>query len=1742
MVRYAHEPPPDDELDGEPQSPQSEPGGGAEDVASPQSPYDPFSPLRFAGLDESDAEEEQPAADDEAPGWRRWARELVQHDPRFEAVVFTVILLNCASLAAEDPTDTERSGTPAKIVDATDPIFTALFTCEMAVKMLALGGYFRDWWNCLDFVIVSTGILALAQGGTSFSGLRAFRVLRPLRAVSRSPQIRILVAALLGSVRRLGSVLVLFVAFLLVCAIVAVQLWQGLLRRRCVAGALAAAAEAQSLAAAVLLDRLRADPGVLPALQYDQAYPPSMRGTVCTEGPSALPGGFVCPYGYRCVPLVNPMLGQEHFDNVAAGALALFVSVTLEGWVDTMYRVMDATSSLSALFFVFVVVFGSFFTVNLALVVINSAFERQHEREAAKLRVQRERLRFARRRLRDQRKLRGSRKLSAALAEHLRSVAPASWARRKLRGEDPEFEPGDIAELRTEAGWLDCEVTDADAAGSPASPRDKLDTVGQGMGPVYAVRLCEAQHGEEYEREGVAVHDLRSKPSEPWRRRARAAVRSGAFNALMNAVIVVSTLALAADHHGQPESLDHALWVTNCVATALFAAEMVAKVIGLGVYDYCTDGWNVFDACVVTASLVDVASSGDGSFAAVRSMRILRVFKLSSRFHALHRWMGIILKSLHASAMLSTLILLLMFIYALLGMQLLGNRLCGYDPGCAPAAADDSEGPADAAGEPPRGCQCAPRANFDNVWTAMLTCFQILTGEDWQIVLYQGMAAVGWWAAFFFVSFFVAGNYLLLNLFIAILLNQASQSPDEPEAGEDQDGDKVDTTGDLGLTMASDAKEVPLLEAAPSGGARPDRALCILPLGSPVRSCLVRVVEHTVFELAVVGCILGSTVELALEDPFAAPDSHLATALDTCDVVFTLCFAAEAALKSAAYGAVLGPQSYLRRDAWNRLDFFIVVTSLLSFAAGDHPGGDHLTIFKVFRTLRPLRFISRSEAMRLALMALIRSIPAIANVFVISTLIWAIWGIVAVQWFKGSFYSCSDKAYGDVGGTAEYANRTWDFSLRADCVAYPAADYRWENYSSHFNHIFASILALFEIASLEGWVTVMYLGVDAVSYDEAPRKNHRPLRALFFVCFVVAGAFFIVNLFVSVLLDTYAALKKQSGGERMLLSDAQKEWVASYRSMLRAVQRPAPFLYSAPGQRPPPHVACAQSVVGHRWFEPGVQATILLSVIAITTEYYAEPEWLRATQSALGFVFVGLFTAEAALRVAACGWKGYWDQRWNRFDFLVVILSWPGVIIGVAADTQTDGDLGVVTVFRVLRILRLARMARSAKGVHLLLKTLFLSLPSLFNVVGIVTLIFFVFAVVGMRLFGRVRRGPSMGRYANFETFGNAMLMLLRLCTGGGWQGVMADCRVEAPECDQRLGECGSHPAAVAYFVAFTLCGMYVLLNLFIAVILDSFDEVVLDARKGALSKGDMARFNSVWKVYDPHGTFRIEAAVLPSLLRRIGPPLGVEQGTSWAEATRVVTELDLTVVDGLVDMQPLLQALFCRFSGFPDEISLPSSLVAEVSKKADRRFLAKRRDKTYRRTGKEAVPASAAIGIIQAQALLRGAIARRQVRAFRQGGPYPPCVEEGHGYRSPRSSPPGTPLGSMSGSPRRAAFVLAALSPARRASRRPSGNPLSPGAGGGAVAAPRRRKPPEAAAGGAEVFELTRSTSAAASGEEVFEMSLSSMVVLPPTRSPEASATSPPAHPTAGGRQVSAPPTMPTPGSTPGDPADVAD
>jgi hypothetical protein len=384
---------------------------------------------------------------------------------------------------------------------------------------------------------------------------------------------------------------------------------------------------------------------------------------------------------------------------------------------------------------------------------------------------------------------------------------------------------------------------------------------------------------------------------------------------------------------------------------------------------------------------------------------------------------------------------------------------------------------------------------------------------------------------------------------------------------------------------------------------------------------------------------------------------------------------------------------------------------------------------------------------------------------------------------------------------------------KSDCVGFyyditkdekdRLVDRVWETPFNNYNNILYSMMTFFEIATLEMWPDMMYAAIDSTTIDHVPKLDNNKFISLIFIIYIFFTTFFIMNLFISVIVDKFnEEIKKRQGADNF--TDEQKEWVKIQRLLV----------HTNPKIIPVEPINCFRlqcfKIVQSQAFEYIIMTAIVINTIFLCIDYYDKgPELSRILENA-NWIFVIFFTGEMLIKITAYGIKYYWYVNWNKFDCIIVIMSL------VALDESALEDLNFnVTALRIIRVSRLLRMVKTSEGLRTLLKTLFMSLGNIINTAGLLSLILFTFSVAGMSLFGPIVYVPGgfINKNVNFRSFYDAMLTLWRAATGESWNGIMH-------ECYDSQGF-----VAIVFWLMYQLMTFFIFMNVFIAVIGESFGD-----------------------------------------------------------------------------------------------------------------------------------------------------------------------------------------------------------------------------------------------------------------------------------------------------------------------------
>ncbi|XP_030244883.1 sodium channel protein para isoform X9 [Drosophila navojoa] len=598
------------------------------------------------------------AGDEDSPFWQGWGNlrlktfQLIENK-YFETAVITMILMSSLALALEDVHLPQRP-ILQDILYYMDRIFTVIFFLEMLIKWLALGFkvYFTNAWCWLDFVIVMVSLINFvaslvgAGGIQAFKTMRTLRALRPLRAMSRMQGMRVVVNALVQAIPSIFNVLLVCLIFWLIFAIMGVQLFAG---------------------------------------KYFKCE--DLNGTKLSH--EIIPNRNACES--ENYTWVNSAM---NFDHVGNAYLCLFQVATFKGWIQIMNDAIDSrevdkqpireTNIYMYLYFVFFIIFGSFFTLNLFIGVIIDNFNEQKKKAGGSLEM------FM---TEDQKKYYN--------------------AMKKMGSKKP----------------------------------------------------------------------LKAIPRPRWRPQAIVfeIVTDKKFDIIIMLFIGLNMFTMTLDRYDASDTYNAVLDYLNAIFVVIFSSECLLKIFALR-YHYFIEPWNLFDVVVVILSILGLVLSDiiEKYFVSPTLLRVVRVAKVGRVLRLVKGAKGIrtllfaLAMSLPALFNICLLLFLVMFIFAIFGMSFFMH-------------VKEKSGINDV-------------YNFKTFGQSMILLFQMSTSAGWDGVLdaiineeacdppdndkgYPGNCGSATVGITFLLSYLVISFLIVINMYIAVILENYSQATEDVQEG-----------------------------------------------------------------------------------------------------------------------------------------------------------------------------------------------------------------------------------------------------------------------------------------------------------------------------------------------------------------------------------------------------------------------------------------------------------------------------------------------------------------------------------------------------------------------------------------------------------------------------------------------------------------------------------------------------------------------------------------------------------------------------------------------------------------------------------------------------------------------------------------------------------------------------------------------------------------------------------------------
>ncbi|XP_036095311.1 voltage-dependent N-type calcium channel subunit alpha-1B isoform X3 [Rousettus aegyptiacus] len=667
-------------------------------------------------------------------------------------------------------------------------------------------------------------------------------------------------------------------------------------------------------------------------------------------------------------------------------------------------------------------------------------------------------------------------------------------------------------------------------------------------------------------------------------------------------------------------------------------------------------------------------------------------------------------------------------------------------------------------------------------------------------------------------------------------------------------------SGSGDLESQADGRKAAEAEDVTRSGPRPivpySSMFCLSPTAL-LRRCCHYIVTMRYFEMVILVVIALSSIALAAEDPVRT-DSPRNNALKYLDYIFTGVFTFEMVIKMIDLGLLLHPGAYFR-DLWNILDFIVVSGALVAFAFSGSKGKDINTIksLRVLRVLRPLKTIKRLPKLKAVFDCVVNSLRNVLNILVVYVLFMFIFAVIAVQLFKGKFFYCTDESK---ERERDCRGQYLDYE-KEEVEAQPR---QWKKYDFHYDNVLWALLTLFTVSTGEGWPMVLKHSVDATYEEQGPSPGYRMELSIFYVVYFVVFPFFFVNIFVALIIITF-----QEQGDKVM-SECSLE--KNERACIDFAISARPLTRYMPRDK--------QSLQYKTWtfvvsppFEYFIMAMIALNTLVLMMKFYGAPYEYELLLKGLNVAFTSVFSMECLLKIVAFGVLNYFRDAWNVFDFVTVLGSITDILVTEIAETNNFINLSFLRLFRAARLIKLLRQGYT---IRILLWTFVQSFKALPYVCLLIAMLFFIYAIIGMQVFGNIALDDdsSINRHNNFRTFLQALMLLFRSATGEAWHEIMLSCLSDRA-CDEHASAsaCGSD-FAYFYFVSFIFLCSFLMLNLFVAVIMDNFEYLTRDS--SILGPHHLDEFIRVWAEYDPAACGRISYSDMFEMLKHMSPPLGL--------------------------------------------------------------------------------------------------------------------------------------------------------------------------------------------------------------------------------------------------------------------------
>ncbi|KAL4496080.1 hypothetical protein ABPG72_015502 [Tetrahymena utriculariae] len=635
-----------------------------------------------------------------------------------------------------------------------------------------------------------------------------------------------------------------------------------------------------------------------------------------------------------------------------------------------------------------------------------------------------------------------------------------------------------------------------------------------------------------------------------------------------------------------------------------------------------------------------------------------------------------------------------------------------------------------------------------------------------------------------------------------------------------------------------------------------EKSLFIFSRENKFRKICNKIVKHDYFDYFNSLCISTLAFLFCVDTPFVDPNTSEQTVILIFHAILTIFFIIENIMQIIAYGFIFSPSSFIQRNwFFNSID---IITTFASFFYTVDFWPRSIYVFKFILILRLtvlFSFLSRQvKEVHHAGIILIKCLPRMLRLIIFAILFLLISGALTTKLLKGSMHNCflENEGDGENIGLPEIVTKYDCLDLGGD----------WIDSQYNFNNIINSLQILFMVQSSEGWIHIMFSVYDSTSPDINSHYRQNSLWAIFFIQFFFIANICILNMFVGLVVETQLEMI-ESEHKTKDLHKFQKEWLFIKKSIYQL--------------KPSAKLKIPQDKIRKFLFENLIQGNALKIVFYTFTlancinlmlfknrQSQEEIDKLyKVNEVCLVAMIVEIFCRIICLNFI------YFKEIWNIIDLFIVIIGWINLRLQQTNEFEIfDRGLRIFDgIAKGLQLLRFYRIMKHFTIIKKLFKSLQYAISSIFGIFQVLIIFLFISVLISMNLFPYIKEQKIINGYdVTFRDFPNALFTLIRVMTSEYWY-VVAQEGAKKMQPDfvcfeniilyddyQKYGQnaCGTRHSYI-FFYGFYLVFTLVILNIFIATIIESYKEA-FSADESAVNHYQLDDVLELWKQYDPEG------------------------------------------------------------------------------------------------------------------------------------------------------------------------------------------------------------------------------------------------------------------------------------------------